>query len=347
MKAAVLTAYGPPEVLRIEELPTPEPKAGELRIRVEASTVTAGDVELRAMKLPFLFRVAFRIYLGILKPRRKVILGQELAGTVDAVGEGVSKFAVGDKVMARTGISLGGNAEFICLPESSTMSMVAARPASLSAEEAAAIPFAAFEAHYFMRKANVRPGERVLVVGAGGSIGTYAVQIARAMGAEVTAVDGVAKHRMLRELGAETVEPSAARYDPRATRARSAGSATAPAANDDAAAASGFDVVFDVVGRRTFGRGYRALRRGGRFVSANPRFNLLFRALWARLAGGKRTIVGSAESTPAALAEIETLIASGKLKPVIGRSFALDDIVEAHRYAESGEKIGNVVVRSG
>jgi NADPH:quinone reductase-like Zn-dependent oxidoreductase len=192
----------------------------------------------------------------------------------------------------------------------------------LSAEDAAAVPFAAFEAHYFIAKAKIQPGEKLLTVGAGGSIGTYAVQIAKALGAEVTVVDRPSKHAMLREIGADHV----LRH-----------TATDWGKGD-------FDVVFDVVGKRTFGRGLRALHRGGRYVSANPKFTLLFRALFARIVSGKRVMVGTAGHGEAAITAITALIESGKVKPVIGKRFTLDQIVEEHRYAESGEKNGNAVI---
>jgi len=326
MKAAIWTAYGPAEKIELRDVPVPEPKAGEIRIKVEATTVTAGDFEMRALRFPWYLGLPIRLYAGLLRPKRMPILGQELAGIVDKTGDGVTRFKPGDHVFAATGIGLGGHAEYIVLPESPPDGMVALRPEGLSAEEAACIPFAAFEARHLLEKAAIKPGDKVLVVGAGGSIGTYAIQIAKAKGAEVTAVDRAAKHEMLRGIGADhVVDAAAASYGAR----------------------SSFDAAIDVVGRGTFGRGLRALRRGGRYVSGNPRFSLIYRAVWARLAGGKRVRVGTAAHTPEALAEIEELIATKRLKPMIGRRFALDDIVAAHRYAESGEKTGNVVVRCG
>lgn len=343
MKAAIWTAYGPPEVLQLRDVPTPEPKAGEVRIRIEATTVTAGDTEMRAMKFPWYLKIPMWIFAGLGRPKRITILGQELAGTIDKIGDGVTRFKPGDKVFAAPAMPrLGGQAEYVVLPEAPRDGMLALRPSSLSPEEAACVPFAAFEALHFLNKAAIRPGEKLLMVGAAGSIGTYGIQIAKAMGANVTAVDRPAKHTMLREIGADhVIDATAASYD-RRRQAR----ATAAAANDDGAGA-GFDVVFDVVGRGTFGRGIRALRRGGRYVSANPSISMLFRGLWVRLVAGKRVVFGTAGHPPEAIAEITDLIESGKVKPVIGKTFSLADIVSAHRYAESGDKIGNVVVRCG
>jgi NADPH:quinone reductase-like Zn-dependent oxidoreductase len=326
MKAAIWTAYGPPGVIEIRDVPLPEPKPGEVRIRVEATSVTAGDFEMRALRLPWYLAVPIRLYAGLFRPKRVRVLGQELAGTVDKVGDRVTRFKPGDKVFAATGMRLGGQAQYIVMREAPPDGMLALRPPSLAAEEAACLPFAAFEARHLLEKAAIVPGEKLLVVGAGGSIGTFAIQIAKARGAEVTAVDRAAKHEMLRSIGADhVVDAAAASYGKRGS----------------------FDVAIDVVGRGTFGRGLRALRRGGRYVSGNPRFTLLYRALWARLVSGKRILVGTARHRPEALAEIEGLVAGDRLKPVIGRSFALSDIVAAHRYAESGDKIGNVVVKCG
>jgi NADPH:quinone reductase-like Zn-dependent oxidoreductase len=343
MRAAIWTRYGPPDVLEVQEVPTPEPKPGEVRIRVEATTVTSGDCEMCALRFPWYFALPMRIFVGWRHPKRVKSLGQELAGTIDAVGEGVTKFKAGDKVFAATGMKLGGQAEYAILPESPEDGMLAPRPASLTAEEAAAVPFAAFEARHFLAKAAIRPGEKILIIGAGGSIGTYGVQIAKASGAEVTAVERPAKHAMLKEIGADHVlDADAESYGPRRRR----GAATAIAANDDRADA-GFDVAFDVVGPRTFSRAVGALRRGGRYVSANPSFTMMMRGLWVRLIAGKRVIFGTAKHTPEALSEIGELIETQRLKPIIGRTFALDDIAAAYRYAGSGEKTGNVVVRLG
>ncbi len=342
MKAAIWTAYGPPEVLQLQDVPTPEPKPGEVRIKVEATTVTAGDCGMRALRFPWYLRLPLRLFAGWWQPRRVRVLGQELAGTVDVVGAGVTRFKPGDHVFAATGMKLGGQAEYAILPETPRDGMLAIRPPSLTAEEAACVPFAAFEALYFPTKAGVTRGERVLIVGAGGSIGTYAVQIAKAAGAEVTAVDRAAKHAMLRQIGADRViDASAGAYVPRRR-----GAATALAANDDVAA-DGFDVVLDAVGAATVTRGIRALRRGGRYVSANPGFTLVVRRFWARLANGKHVIFGQAKHTPEGLAEISELIETRKVRPVIGRTFPLSDIVAAYRYAESEEKTGNVIIRQG
>ena len=250
-------------------------------------------------------------------------LGQEYAGSIDKIGESVTNFKIGDKVFAAGEMPrLGGHAEYVVTPAAPTGGMLALRPGNLSASEAAAIPFAAFEAYYLLKRTRVQSGDRVLIVGAGGSIGTYAVQIAKAWGAEVTTIDRETKHTMLREIGADKI------IDARDKNWRRAA----------------FDVVLDVVGKHTFSRGLRALHRGGRYVSANPRFALLFRALWARISSGKRVMVGTADHSVETIASVTDLIESGEVKPVIGRSFTLDEIVEAHRYAESGEKVGNIVV---
>lgn len=344
MKAAIWTAYGPPEVLQIKDVETPEPGPGKVRIKVEATTVTAGDTEMRELRFAWYFALPLRAFAGWRRPKRMKILGQEFAGIIDKRGEGATRFNVGDPVMAAAATpTLGGYGEYVVMPESPSDGMLERRPANLSAEEAAAIPFGAFEALHFLKKAGIGPGKRVLVIGGGGSIGSYGVQIAAAHGAEITAVDRPAKHAMLKEIGATRILDADARsFGPPARQ----GSATAIAANDDRGSA-GFDIVLDVVGRRTMSRGIRALRRGGVYVCANPSFTMLARGLGWRLVAGKRVISGVSKHTPEAIAEINAMIADGRLKPVIGRTFPLDEIVAAHRYAESGEKIGNVAVRVG
>jgi len=331
MKAAIATRYGSPEEsLRVGDAPKPGPDAGEVLIRVEAATVSAGDTEIRQMAFPWYFGLGLRAYFGFFRPRRPLILGQDLAGSVEAAGSGVTKFKPGDRVMAFTGLKLGGHAEYACLPADDDKHeyLVAPAPEGWSAAEATTLPFAAFEAIFFVDKAGVKPGDEVLIVGGGGSIGTFAIQIARARGARVTAVDRADKHAMMREIGADHVLDVGVR-------------------DYSEGGARQFDSVIGITARTPFGRSVRALRRGGVIVLANPWINLLIRGLIARITSGKRLRLGAAGHAPADLAKVEALVADGALKPVIGETFALDDIVAAHRYAESAGKTGNVVLKIG
>ena len=198
MKAIVCTKYGPPDVLQLKEIEKPSPKDNEVLIRVHAATVTKGDCELRSLKLPLLWKLFVRIGFGFRRPRKK-ILGQELAGEIESVGKAVRLFKKGDQVFANTGLRLGAWAEYSCLPETG---LIATKPANMTYEEAAAVPVGGLHAWHLLRKANLQSGQKVLINGAGGTIGTCAVQLARSFGAEVTGVDSVGKLDMLRSVGA-------------------------------------------------------------------------------------------------------------------------------------------------
>ncbi len=264
-----------------------------------------------------------RLAFGIRRPRRRV-LGQELAGDIESVGKAVRSLGKGDRVFAATGIGLGAHAEYICLGENPRTGGITAMPANLSYEEAAAVPYGGGEALKFLRKTNVRSGQRVLVNGAGGSFGTYAVQLARDLGAHVTAVDSAPKLEMLRTLGADRVIDYA-RED--FTNSRET-----------------YDVIFDIVRGTPSGRMVRLLVDGGWLLMANPGFMQIVRARWAARGTGKHVSIAGSGGGSEDLAHLRGLVEAGKLRPVIGRRFPLEQMVEAHRYAESGQKLGNVVV---
>src|SRR5438309_1837392 len=201
MKAIVCTRYGPPEVLQLRDVEKPTPKANEVLIKVHAATVTKGDCELRSLNLPLLWKFVLRVGFGIRAPRKK-ILGQELAGEIEAVGNGVTLFKKGDQVFANTGLHLGAYAEYDCLPEKG---LIATKPANMSYEEVAAVPVGGLHSLHFLRKANIQSGQQVLIIGAAGTIGTIAVQLAKYYGGEVTAVDSTEKLGVLRYLNADQV----------------------------------------------------------------------------------------------------------------------------------------------
>ncbi len=319
MKAIVWTRYGPPEVLELEQVEKPSPKDNEVLIQVHAATVTLGDCELRNLKSPLLLAPVFRIYIGLLRPKRITILGQELAGEIASVGKQVTRFQVGDQVLAPCLLHLGAYAEYQCLPET----LPVRKPANLTFEEAATIPTGGINGLHFLRVANVQTGEKVLINGAGGSIGTYAVQIAKALGAQVIGVDSAEKLEMLRSIGADRVIDYT---------------------QEDFTSGETFDVIVDVVGKSSFSRSIKSLSPNGRYVLGNPGLAARIRARSTRMSSGKRAIVALAPYKPEYYTFLTELISAGKLKPIIDRRYPLEQTAEAHRYVEAGHKKGNVVI---
>jgi NADPH:quinone reductase-like Zn-dependent oxidoreductase len=264
-----------------------------------------------------------RLGFGIRRPRRPV-LGQELAGDIESVGKDVRSFGKGDRVFAATGIGLGAYAEYICLRENPQTGAIATMPANLSYEEAATVPYGGGEALEFLRKGNVRSGQRVLVNGAGGSFGTFAVQLAKVLGAHVTAVDSAPKLEMLRAIGADRVIDYSQ--------------------EDFTDGSETYDVIFDVVRGTPSGRMVRSLNETGCLLMANPGFLQIVRARWASRGSKKRVSFAASSVTGEDLTYLRGLVEEGKLRPVIDRRFPLEQMAEAHRYAETGQKLGNIVV---
>ncbi len=321
MKAIVLTKYGSPDGLQLKEVPKPTPKDSEVLIRVRATTVTAGDAEIRTLKFPIWLMVPVRIYVGFNKPRN-FILGQELAGDIEAVGKAVTRFKEGDPVFGATGFRFGAYAEYICLPE---VGALALKPSNLTYEEAAAVPVAGIEALHFMRKANIQRGQRVLVVGAGGSIGTIGVQLARHFGAEVTGVDSTGKLDMLRSLGVDHVIDYTQ--------------------EDFTRSGQTFDVIFDVMGKSSFSGSIQSLKPNGRYLLGGNSGPLqMLRGQWVSMTSGKKVVVGAASQSPEDLLFLKNLVEAGELKSVIDRRYPLEQTAEAHRFVETGQKRGNVVL---
>ena len=323
MKAAVVTRYGPPDVFEIRDVPAPVPREHEVLVRVHASTVCFGDRMIRRGPL------FARLINGWRRPRT-AILGADLAGTVVATGRSVTRFAPGDQVFGSRGEKFGGYAELACVSESG---FLARKPANMTMEEAASVFVGAACSLYFLRKANIRPGERVLVHGASGSLGTFAVQIAKHYGAHVTAVCGTGNVDLVRSLGADAVidysRQDFTRGDP------------------------GYDVICDVLGKAGFPDSLRALKPGGRYLLVGFAGGVraigaaLARGFWAHMVGRAVFVTGAAAPVQADLEFLKTLVERGALRAVIGRTFALDEIAEAHRHADSGHKVGNLVVVIG
>lgn len=327
MKAVVLTRFGPPEVLQMREVPKPAPQENEVLIRIYATTVFAADCEIRGLKFPFVFRPLVRFAIRILLNRRKqrnLILGQEVAGEIESVGKEVTRFKEGDQVFGCTGFRLGGYAEYICLPEKGTLAI---KPPNLTYEQAAAVPVGGIDAVYYLRNANIQSGEKVLINGAGGSIGAVAVQLARHFGAEVTAVDRAEKLEMLRSIGADHVVDYTK--------------------EDFTKRGEMYDVIFDVIGRSPFSRSVRSLTPDGRYLINNARLSKMLRGPRVARRSSKKVIIWLArtESENAdSFSFLRKLLEAGMIKPVIDRCYPLEDIVEAHRYVDAGLKKGNVVI---
>jgi len=326
MKAIVWTKYGPPDGLQLKEVEKPVPKDNQILIKIHATTITAGDCEMRRLELPLMLSFPVRIYAGFLRPKRIPILGQELAGEVEEVGANVSSYKVGDQVFGTTGFGFGANAEYICLPEKpdDVQGTLAPKPTNLTYEEAAAVPTAGFEALHFLRKAEIQPGKKVMIVGAGGSIGTFAIQLARHFGAEVTGVDSTEKMDMLRSIGANHVIDYTQ--------------------DDFTRNGESYDLIIDVVGRRGVPRRLKLLKSDGYYFLAYAGFSHILLSIWTSMTSSKKFKIEASSQKREDLIFLKELLESGKLKSIVDRSYPLEQIPEAHRYVESGLKKGNVVI---
>lgn len=322
MKAIVWTGYGPPEVLQLREVAKPTPKANEVRIKIHATTVTTGDCEMRNLRFPYWIRLPMRAFIGLRRPTRITIPGTYLAGEVEAVGADVTRFQVGDPVFGTTLFGFGAYAEYVCVPETGA---IATKPAAISYADAAPVGLGGLEALHFLKIANLQPGEKVLINGAGGSIGTYGIQIAKHFGAEVTAVDSGEKLAKLRGVGADQVIDYTQQ--------------------DFTKNGQRYDVIFDIIGKSPFARSVQSLNPGGRYLIANPTGLLqLVRGKWTSRQSDKKVLFEMTSPTTEDLAFLADLMAAGKLRTVIDRSYPLAQVPEAHRYVEAGQKTGNVVV---
>ncbi len=307
MKAIVYHTYGAPEVLQFREIEKPVPKGNEVLVKVHASTVTSGTIWIRKGEFPGsrLFTFLLRLMYGFKQPQKQVI-GFEFSGIIESVGANVSNFKKGDPVYGTTtDLKQGAYAEYVCIPESWKQGVITRKPDSLSFEEAAALPIGAMTAYHILRKRNIQQGAKVLVYGASGSVGSYAVQLAKFRGAQVTAVCSAPNREFVQLLGADEV------VDYRT--------------NDLSQFTGQFDLVFDAVGKLPSSRGKALLKQGGKWCSV-------------------KSITSEKTSY---LDEFHQMISDGKLKPMIDRIYPLEDIVEAHRYVESGRKRGNVVILIG
>ena len=320
MRAVVYTKYGSPDVLHLAEVEKPVPRDDEVLIRVHATTVSAPDFRCRSFTVPRSYWIPARLALGITKPRHP-ILGAELAGEIEATGRDVTRFKKGERIFAATLMRLGAYADYACLPETG---VIAPMPGNMTYEEAAAVPVGARAALHFLKKANIEPDQKVLIYGASGSVGTFAVQLAKYYGAEVTGVCSGANLELVRSLGADvaidyTKESFASRGET-------------------------YDVIFIAVDRCSFSDCMKALKSNGIYLNATTPVRTL-RMRWTALTSGKTIVTGEHPKEDAAdLRFLKELIEAGKLRSVIDRSYPLDRIVEAHRYVDQGHKRGNVAI---
>jgi NADPH:quinone reductase-like Zn-dependent oxidoreductase len=321
MKAIVCTKYGPPDVLQLKEMEKPTPKDNEVLIRIFATTVSSGDVRIRSFKVPPLPWLPMRIAMGFRGPRKK-ILGFTLAGEIESVGKDAKLFKKGDPVFGSTGFGFGAHAEYKCLSEKG---VVAIKPANMTYEEAAAVPFGGNVALHFLRKGNIQNGQRVLIYGASGAIGTYAVQLAKYFEAEVTGVCSTANLELVKSLGADKVIDYTK--------------------EDFTKSGETYDIIFDTVGKSPFSGCVRSLKKKGFYLRAvHMTLSPIVRGLWTGVTSSKKVIGGVATERKEDLIFLKKLIESGKIKSVIDRRYPLGQTAEAHRYVEKGHKKGNVVI---
>jgi NADPH:quinone reductase-like Zn-dependent oxidoreductase len=316
MKAIVYEKYGPPEVLKIEEVTKPVPKDDEILINIYATAVTVGDVRLRKAE-PFMVRT----FNGLIKPKRK-ILGMNFSGKVEAAGKDVKQFKEGDQVFGSTASGFGAYAEYVCVPEEGAVTV---KPSDLSYEEAAVVPFGALTSLHFLRKGNIEKGGKVLVYGASGSLGTAAVQLAKYFGAEVTGICSTANTELVKSLGADTVIDYTK--------------------EDFTKRGEVYDIIYDTVGKSPFSGCLKSLKENGYYLRAVHISPVsLIRGLWTKFTSSKKVIGGISVERKEDLVFLKELMGEGKFKPVIDKSYKFEQIAEAHGYVDKGHKKGNVVV---
>jgi 2-desacetyl-2-hydroxyethyl bacteriochlorophyllide A dehydrogenase len=315
MKATVYTQYGPPQVLQYKEVAKPIPKDNEILLRIKATAVNSGDVRLRKAD-PF----AVRFFFGLLKPRIN-ILGSVFSGQVENVGKNAKAFKVGDDVFGHTDMRFGGYAEYICVPEDGSLTF---KPSNITHNQAAAIPFGGVTALHFIKKAAIKAGQKVLIIGASGAVGSAAVQLAKSYGAIVTGVCSTSNMDLVRSIGADKV------IDYTNEDFRQNGET--------------YDVIFDTVNAISVSRSLGSLSKNGIMILSAAGMPEMIQALWVSMTGKRKVFTGVISHKAADIILLKELIEAGKYKPVIDNTYPLEQIAEAHAYAEKGHKKGNVTI---
>lgn len=328
MKAIVFTEYGSPEVLQLKEVEKPTPNDNEVLIRIYATPINIGDIWARNFKaisprkfsMPMPLWLPARIAMGFRKPRKQ-ILGSEFAGVIEAIGKDVKLLKAGHEVFGYRSMNFGANAEYLCMPENG---LLAIKPANMTYEEAATVPYGALTALSLLRKVNIQRGQKVLINGASGAIGSHAVQLAKYFGADVTGVCGTPRVELVKALGADKVIDYTK--------------------EDFTQSGETYDVIFDILGKSSFSRCKRALKPNGRYLLASFKMKQLFQMLWTSIIGDKKVICALSSEKTEDLVFLKDLIEAGKIKTVIDRCYPLEQTAEAHRYVEGGHKKGNVII---
>nr|WP_315485810.1 NAD(P)-dependent alcohol dehydrogenase [uncultured Undibacterium sp.] len=320
MKVIVYEQYGAPEVLRLRDVEKPTPKDNEVLIKTHATTVTSADWRVRSLTVPTGFGLITRLVFGVLRPKQ-AILGTELAGVIESVGKNVTKFKLGDQVFAFSDAAMGCYAEYKCMPENGS---IALKPANLTYEEAASLSFGGTTALDFLRRGKLQHGESILINGASGGVGTAVVQLAKHFGAEVTGVCGSTNVDLVRSLGASHVIDYTK--------------------EDFTQNGKSYDVIVDTVGTAPYARCKSSLKEGGRLLMVLAGLPDMLWIPWVSMTSNKKLIAGPASSRAEDLRFLAELAQAGEFKSVIDRRYQFEQIVEAHRYVDTGRKKGNVVV---
>jgi len=328
MKAVVYTEYGPPDVLHLKEVEKPTPKDNEILIRVMAAPVNYGDMVARNFKniptrefhMPLLFLLPARISFGYSKPK-KTILGSEFAGEVEKVGKDVKKFKKGDQVFAYVGMNMGANAEYLCMPEDG---MVGTKPNNMTYQEAACVPYGGIMALSHLRKVDIRKGQKVLINGASGGIGSLALQLVKHYGAEVTGVCSTPRVKYVKALGADKVIDYTK--------------------EDFTKNGETYDLIYDILGKSSFSRCKKSLKENGRYLLASFKMGKVFQMLGTKIIGKKKVICAVASEKQEDMVLLKELVEAGKIKTIIDRTYPLEETAKAHKYLEKGHKKGHVVI---